>query len=110
MTALVVFALSYAALALMAASMARHQDELAGPGGMLAPRTVAVLRFGGWVLLGVALAPAVAAWGASVGTVGWLGAITLAALGVGLQLTYAPGVMRWAAPGALLLGVLLTLA
>lgn len=110
MTALIVFALSYAAFAVLALSMARHQDELAGAGKTLAPPTVAALRVGGWSLLALALAPAVMAWGASVGTAGWLGVLTLAAMGVALQLTYAPGSARWAAPvaagTALVLGLL----
>lgn len=107
MTALVLLVLSYVAMAALALSMGRHQDCLAGPGASLAPRTVLLLRTAGWGLLLVALALAVAAWGASVGAVGLLGVTTFAALGVGLQLTYAPATARWAPSAAALLAVLL---
>ncbi|WP_338767988.1 DUF3325 domain-containing protein [Massilia sp. METH4] len=99
MNALVVLALSYAAMAAVSLSMERHQEQVAGKAVPAMP-----LRLGGWLLLAVALVPAIAAWGTSVGILAWLGFLTLAALAVGLQMTYSPRPVRWTAPAAALLG------
>jgi hypothetical protein len=99
MTALIVLALSYAAMAAVSLSMARHQEQAAGKA--FGARS---LRLGGWALLAVALVPALAAWGTSVGILAWLGMLTFAALGVGLQMTYSPRPVRWTAPAVALLG------
>ncbi len=100
MNALIVLALSYAAMAAVSLSMERHQQQVFGKP---VSRPVA-LRLGGWALLAVALVPAIGAWGTSVGIVAWLGMLTFAALGLGLQLTYAPRPVAWAAPAAALAG------
>jgi len=99
MTALIVLALGYAAMAAVALSMERHQEQVAGKAFAAGP-----LRLGGWALLAVALVPATAAWGTPVGILAWLGMLTFAALGVGLQMTWAPQPVRWTAPAAALLG------
>ncbi|GGY44358.1 DUF3325 domain-containing protein [Pseudoduganella albidiflava] len=99
MNALVVLALSYAAMAAVSLSMERHQEQVYGKAFPAMP-----LRLGGWALLAVALVPAVAAWGTSVGILAWLGFLTFGALGIGLQMTYAPRPVRWTAPAGALLG------
>ncbi|GGY10884.1 DUF3325 family protein [Massilia dura] len=101
MNALIVFALSYAAMAAVSLSMERHQQQVAGR-----PFAGMALRLGGWVLLAVSLAPAIAAWGTSVGILAWLGFLTFAALATGLQMTYAPRPVRWTAPTVALLGAM----
>lgn len=99
MNALVVLALGYAAMAALSLSMERHQEQVYGKAFGAMP-----LRLGGWTLLAVALVPAIAAWGSAVGILAWLGFLTFAALGIGLQMTYAPRPVRWTAPAAALLG------
>lgn len=94
-----VLALCHAGMAAVSLSMARHQEQVYGKAFAALP-----LRFGGWALLAVALVPAIAAWGTSVGILAWLGFLTFAALGVGLQMTYAPQPVRWTAPAVALLG------
>jgi hypothetical protein len=88
MMTFVVFGLCYVALSLLSATMSRHQDQLlaAEP----APHLARGLRYGGWLLLAVALAPALRAWGISVGIAAWLGLLTFACLALALQLTYLP--------------------
>ncbi|MBB3220257.1 DUF3325 domain-containing protein [Pseudoduganella umbonata] len=99
MTALIVLALSYAAMTAVALSMDRHQEQVYGKAF-----AAMSLRLGGWALLAVALVPAIAAWGTSVGILAWLGFLTFGALGIGLQMTYAPYPVRWTAPAGALLG------
>jgi hypothetical protein len=99
MNALIVLALGYAGMAAVALSMARHQEQVLGKAFAATP-----LRLGGWALLAVALVPALVAWGASVGILAWLGMLTFAALGIGLQMTYSPRPVWWTAPAAALLG------
>lgn len=70
MSALGVLGLAYLAMATVSASMGRHQHGVLGR--ELGPAGTRLLRLGGWLLLAVALAPAVMAWGASVGVAGWL--------------------------------------
>ena len=101
MNALIVFGLAYAAMAALALSMSRHQEQFIGR--ELAPQQVRALRAGGWVLLALALQPALAAWGTQVGIAGWLGVLSLAALAIGLQLSYAPRSGAWSVPAALVL-------
>lgn len=48
------------------------------------------LRLLGWLLLGLAIMPAVAALGSSVGLALWVSALTIAAMGQALLLTYQP--------------------
>lgn len=103
-TVLTVLGLSYLAMVAVALSMERHQGQLRWSGATR--QASRVLRLAGWTLLAVALAPAVLAWGASVGVVGRLGLLTFAALGLGLQLSYAPRSVLWLAPAALVLPAL----
>lgn len=99
MSALIVLALCYAAMAAVSLSMERHREQVHGKAA-----AAMHLRLGGWALLAVALVPAIVAWGTSVGILAWLGMLTFAALGTGLQMTYAPRPVRWTAPAAALLG------
>ena len=101
MSALIVFGLAYAAMALLALAMERHQEQFVGRA--LAPQQVRLLRAGGWLLLALALWPALAAWGTQVGIAGWLGVLSFAALAIGLQLSYAPRSGAWSVPAALVL-------
>ncbi len=108
MTVLIVLALSYVAMAAVSMSMSRHQGQVTGR--EMPPNASLAYRLGGWSLLAVALAPAVFAWGISVGILGWLGVLTFAALGLGLQFTYAPRSVMWSVPVAALVAGLAWLA
>lgn len=101
MSALGVLGLAYLAMATVSASMGRHQHSVLGR--ELGPAGTRLLRLGGWLLLAVALAPAVMTWGASVGVAGWLGMLTVAAMGVGLLLSYAPRLLLPSMPAAAVL-------
>jgi hypothetical protein len=105
MNALIVLPLCYAAMAAVSLSMERHQEQAFGKAF-----DALALRLGGWALLAVALVPAIVAWGTSVGILAWLGFLTFAALGIGLQMTYSPRPVRWTAPAAALLGAVAWLA
>lgn len=88
MMTFVVFGLCYLAMTMISATMSRHQDQLLA--GVPPPRLVHGLRYGGWVVLAVALVPALGTWGVSVGIAAWLGLLTFACLALALQLTYRP--------------------
>ena len=88
MMTFLVFGLCYLAMTMISATMSRHQDQLLA--SIPAPRLVQGLRYGGWLVLAVALAPALRTWGVSVGIAAWLGLLTFACLALALQLTYRP--------------------
>ncbi|MBB3777949.1 MULTISPECIES: DUF3325 domain-containing protein [Xanthomonas] len=93
-------ALCHAAMMALAVAMHRHYEQLTSR------RTAPVtqrwwLRSMGVCLLIAALAQCVLVWGGTVGTLLWLGFVSVAALWVALGLAYAP---RWSAGLAVLLG------
>jgi len=94
-------ALLYVAMAAVSLSMERHQEQIAGR--TLAVQPTKLWRSGGWLLLALALVPAISAWGTSVGIAAWLGLMTFASLALGLQLTYAPQSVRFSALSACVL-------
>ncbi|MCC4615410.1 DUF3325 domain-containing protein [Xanthomonas campestris pv. asclepiadis] len=99
-TALLDTALCHAAMMALAVAMHRHYEQLTGC------RTASVtqrwwLRSVGVCLLIAALVLCVFAWGGTVGTLLWLGFLSVAALWVALGMAYAP---RWSAGLAVLLG------
>lgn len=75
---LLTLGLSYAGMAALCLSMARHYAQLKDRD----PTALAAwtLRVAGYLLLMLAVWPAVHAWGTSVGIVAWLGFISAAAL------------------------------
>ena len=86
--AVLAFALSYAGMAGLCLAMDRHHAQVW-------KRDVSVsmrwgLRTGGWLLLALAIVPCVAAWGATVGVVVWLGFLSAGALLLAGLLPYAP--------------------
>jgi len=84
--------LLYLAMAAVSLSMERHQEHIAGR--MLASQSTMLWRRSGWLLIGLALVPAISTWGTSIGIAAWLGLLTFASLALGLQLTYAPKSVR----------------
>ncbi|MGV7030423.1 DUF3325 domain-containing protein [Methylobacterium symbioticum] len=108
MTPLVVLlnlSLCFAGFGALALSLDRHhRDALGGrvPAGRIVPQ-----RLGGWALILLSLAAAVALEGWNFGPVQWIGALTGAALLVVALLSYRPSWLRPAALAALPLGGLL---
>ncbi len=94
--------LVFAGFAALSLSMERHHRQVWArlPKG-LAPLGYRLTGFG---LITAGLAPAVAAWGGSVGVVAWLGLLTVGALTVALLLTAMPRAVPWAGAAALALG------
>lgn len=84
--------LSYVGFAFLAMAMRRHALEMLGH--VLTQgkqRTAQVL---GLALLAAALVLCVHRWGGSVGAAVWLGLLTFSVLGLGLQLTYKPRLIK----------------
>ncbi|MEQ7808311.1 DUF3325 domain-containing protein [Xanthomonas hortorum pv. hederae] len=100
MTALLGTALCHAGMLALAVAMHRHYEQLTGR--RTAPFTQRrLLRAMGVCLLIAALVLCVLGWGGTVGTMLWLGFLSVGALLVALGLAYAP---HWSAWLALLLG------
>lgn len=98
------FALAFAGFGAIAMSTERHAKQVFGRVPAAAPRRA--LALAGWVLLALSIVPALAARGPSIGTVLWLGLLTMACLAIGLLLTYRPRPLRLASPLLLVLAVL----
>lgn len=84
-------ALCISAFGALCLAMPRHFEQVF----RRKPSTIMTqaLRFGGWLLLGLAAWPAMIALGISVGLAYWASALTLGALVHGLLLTYRPGLI-----------------
>ena len=104
MMALAAALLAFAAFTVIAACMERHQDQLGTQ--QLLPARLLAWRWAGFALLVVSLAPCLGRWGPSVAVTAWLGLLTLAAMALGLLLTYAPQWGRRVAPVAAAAGLL----
>lgn len=70
----------------IALGMGRHQGELLKH--RLSPQEQRRAKVAGWAALGCAYAAATAAWGAAVGTVLWLGLLSLGAMTVLLMMSW----------------------
>ncbi len=80
--------LSFCGLGLLCLAMPRHHEQVFG---RKPDRSSALaLRLSGWIVLGSALVPATLALGVSVGLALWVSLLSVAALGVGLLLSYQP--------------------
>ena len=86
--AVLAFALSYAGMAGLCLAMDRHHAQVWKRDASV--RTRWGLRTGGWLLLALAIVPCIAAWGATVGVVVWLGFLSAGALLLAGLLPYAP--------------------
>jgi hypothetical protein len=93
---LMAMAFSYAGMAGLCLAMHRHHSQVWGRDvGRVTRRVFQCL---GWLLLALAIVPCVQAWGASVGTVAWLGFLSVGALVLAGLLPYAPRFAAGAAP------------
>ncbi|MDM0007270.1 DUF3325 domain-containing protein [Variovorax sp. J22G73] len=86
---LIALALALAGMASLSFAMDRHHEQLTNQRDVPV-RARWMLRVAGVALLAAAIAPCVAAWGASVGVVAWLGFLSAGALLVALLLAYRP--------------------
>lgn len=93
--------MSMAGMASLSMAMERHHEQIWGRTS-LAARRVWLLRGAGWLLLIAAAVMAMRLQGASMGLTLWAMEISLAAVCVGLLLSYAPRVLPWLAGAALL--------
>ncbi|MDM0014726.1 DUF3325 family protein [Variovorax sp. J22P168] len=82
-------ALCFAAMAALAFAMDRHHAQLTQQHEVPRRRRL-VLRGGAMALLALALASCIAGWGGSVGSVAFIGFLSLGALPVALLLPYRP--------------------
>jgi hypothetical protein len=94
MNALALFALAYTGLSAMSQSMARHHAALVAYKVPRSPQLRIALRAGAAACLMVALAAAIRQAGMAHGVLLWIGALTVAAPAVMLQLAYAPRTLR----------------
>lgn len=93
--------LGVAGMATLSMAMERHHEQIWGK-AKLTLRRVWTLRALGWLLLVLAAVLAVRLQGASIGLTLWMMEIGLAAICVGLLLSYVPRVIPWLAAAALL--------
>lgn len=93
--------LGMASMATLSMAMERHHEQIWGK-AVLAATRVWVLRAIGWGLMLLAAVLAVRLQGATIGLTYWLMEISLAAVCIGLLLSYAPRVVPWLAAAALL--------
>ena len=98
------FALAFAAFSAIALGTERHSKQVFGRHPTPAARHT--LTAAGWILLLASLPPALAARGPSIGSLAWLGYLSVASIGIGLMLSYRPRPLRFAAPALLGLAVL----
>ena len=99
-------ALAFSGMAALAFAMERHYGQITMARELTAAHAVQ-LRCLGVPLLAAAAVPCVWAWGATVGSVAWLGFLSAGAIGCVVAISAAP---RWAARVAWLLGPAAVLA
>ena len=109
MNALAMFALAYTGLSAMGQSMARHHAALVAYKVPRSPQRRIALRAAALASLMLALAAATRHAGPAQGVLLWLGALSVAAPAVMLQLAYAPRTLRAATALAAVAGLLLAL-
>jgi len=71
-------------MACLAVGMERHYRAVWGIPP--SPEALSRCRRRGWMLLAAALLPSITTWGAGIGVVVWIGALTIALLAVALPL------------------------
>ena len=82
-------AMAFAGMVALAFAMERHHEQLMGTFAV-PPARRRLLRGAGALLLATAMLPCVWVWGATVGTVAWLGWLSAGALGAVAWIAVAP--------------------
>jgi hypothetical protein len=80
--------------AAISASMERHAKDIFAAVGSLRVRRLRLLA--GYVLLALALPPAIAVHGLSIGIAVWFGFLAMASTALALVLNWRPVILRWA--------------
>lgn len=99
----IAWCLALPALAALSQAMERHHAQAVGTEPSV--RAVWCWRAAGVVLLGLSLGVCLHTWGTSVAIAAWLGVLSLAAVAVGLALTYGPQHLRGVAMVCAVLGM-----
>lgn len=102
---LAVLALAHLGLGCLSLAMQRHHGEVFGRGAALTRASQLQLRVAGWLLLASAYALAVSHFDWGVGSVLWLGTLTLAGLLLILLMAYLPRLTLRLAPLWLILAL-----
>ncbi len=105
MMAALALALAYTGFTCLCLAMERHYRQVWA--GVPSASRQNSLRGTGWLCLVLSLLPCFSVWGAAIGTVAWFGLLSLAGLGLGFLLPYAP---RTAASLAVVSPILVPLA
>ncbi|MDR2451091.1 MAG: DUF3325 domain-containing protein [Candidatus Accumulibacter sp.] len=89
-------ALVFWGFAAIAAGMERHARDIfaASPSSMRSPRVRRLRLLAGYLLLALALPPAIAAHGLSIGVSVWFGFLALASTALALILSWRPRILR----------------
>ena len=99
-------ALAFAAFAVVAVSMDRHQVDLLSAGhAALMPRAALGWRAGGFALLALSLWPCLLRWSPTIAVTAWLGLLSFGGLALAALLSYWPRAVSWLAPAAAALGL-----
>jgi len=93
MMTIISFVLMFVAFVALAATMAKHQDQLGGK--QFTARQVHCWQLAGWGLLALSLWPCLLRWNTSIALAAWFGLLTLAALALGLMFTYTPKIIQY---------------
>jgi len=88
MTVILSLVLICVAFVALAATMAKHQDQLGSK--TFTARQLQGWQMAGWALLALSVWPCLLRWNASIALAAWFGLLTLAALALGLMFTYTP--------------------
>lgn len=100
----IAWALALPAFAALSQAMETHHKQTVGVPP--SSRAAWLWRAVGLLLLLLSLTVCVHTWSTSVAVAAWLGVLTLAALPVGLMLTYVPRYLRTLAAGCAVVGVI----
>jgi hypothetical protein len=91
---LLCLALCFWGFAAISASMERHAKDIFAAAG--SPRTRRLRLLAGYALLALALPPAIAEHGLSIGIAAWFGFLAIASTALALILNWRPSILRWA--------------
>jgi hypothetical protein len=87
-----ILALTFIGFGALSLSMDRHAKQISS--APPAPRARRLHLISGWLLLTLALYPAIDAYGVSIGISVWIGFLAVSATAVALLLSYLPGMLR----------------
>ena len=99
----IAWALALPAFAALSQAMESHHEQTVGVPP--SARAAWLWRSAGIILLLLSLTVCVHTWSTSVAVAAWLGVLTLAAVPMGLMLTYMPQRLRVVAAGCAVVGV-----